>query len=92
MQHYNLYLQTLGRLAKSTSRAVKTLVSHKGEHGRLVEEATKGLLAQILPRRFSLGTGQILTAKGLTSGQTDIVIFDHEQNSPLLLRADPRSC
>lgn len=65
MKHYNQYLKTLGRLAKSTSRAVKTLVPHKPEHGRLVEEATRSLLLRVLPRRFSLGTGQIVTAGGL---------------------------
>ncbi len=85
MQHYNQYLKTLGRLAKSTARAVKSLVPHKPEHGRLVEEATKSLLIRVLPRRFSLGTGQIVTAKGMISGQTDIVVYDHELNSPLLL-------
>jgi len=57
---------------------------HYGERGRIAEEIIKSVLEKTLPKRFSVGTGVIFSADGQVSAQTDIVIYDSFQNSPLL--------
>jgi len=57
---------------------------HLGERGRIAEEIIRGVLRRTLPKRFSVGTGVLISASGETSLQTDIVIFDNFHNSPLL--------
>ena len=57
---------------------------HHGERGRIAEEIIRGVLQRILPKRFSLGTGVLISASGETSSQTDIVVFDNLHNAPLL--------
>ena len=48
------------------------------------EEIAHGLLERLLPKRFSIGTGLIITATGEVSSQQDIVIYDNIYNSPIL--------
>lgn len=57
---------------------------HMGERGRIAEEIIKNIIARILPRRFSIGTGVVIAANGDCSPQIDIVIYDNFHNAPLL--------
>ncbi|WP_155256226.1 DUF6602 domain-containing protein [Mesorhizobium loti] len=61
-----------------------TLMPHMGERGRIAEEIIRNVLQRTLPKRFSIGTGVLISASGETSSQTDIVIFDNFHNAPLL--------
>jgi len=81
---HSIYLGTLQRLADESQRELATLMPHHGERGRIVEEIIKNVLHRILPRRFSIGTGIIISSAGDSSAQTDIVIYDNFLNSPLL--------
>jgi hypothetical protein len=63
----------------------KTLVKHRAEKGRIVESVVKSALRSILPGRFSLGTGFVITSSGRSSSQLDLVIYDGLYNSPILL-------
>jgi len=77
-------------LAASVGRyetLAKTLVEHKPEKGRIVEGIVKASLRAILPSRFSLGTGFVVTAAGDTSPQLDVVIYDGFENAPIILEA-----
>jgi hypothetical protein len=49
----------------------------------------KGVLLRTLPKRFSVGTGVIVSAAGDVSAQTDIIIYDNFHNSPLLSEFGP---
>lgn len=57
---------------------------HMGERGRIAEEIIKSILTRILPKRFSIGTGVVISASGDCSPQIDIVIYDNFHNAPLL--------
>jgi hypothetical protein len=62
---------------------------HHGERGRIAEEIIKGVLLRTLPKRFSVGTGVIVSAAGDVSAQTDIIIYENFHNSPLLSEFGP---
>ncbi|GMO11149.1 DUF6602 domain-containing protein [Bradyrhizobium ottawaense] len=81
---HNVYLDGLQLLAEHSQRHLAQLMPHNGELGRNAEEILKSILEKILPKRFSVGTGVIINARGEVSQQTDIVIYDGFYNSPLL--------
>jgi hypothetical protein len=58
---------------------------HCGERGRNDEQRLISFLKQILPQRFGIGTGFIVSSdsQNESSNQTDIIIFDELYNSPL---------
>jgi hypothetical protein len=41
------------------------------------------LIERFLPKRFSIGSGLIVTSSGKVSSQTDIVIYDNFYNAPI---------
>lgn len=61
------------------------VLTHLGERGRNDEEYLRRFLDKVLPRRFSLGTGFIVSSDlaKACSGQNDIIISDQFWNSPL---------
>src|SRR5436309_3657531 len=77
------YISAL-QLIADQSLQIARLMPHYGERGRIAEEIIKSVLLRTLPKRFSIGTGVIISAKGEASPQTDIVIYDNFHNSPLL--------
>lgn len=78
------YMSALQDIADQSQRELARLMPHYGERGRIAEEIIKSVLSRILPKRFSIGTGVVISAHGDVSRQTDIVIFDNFFNSPLL--------
>lgn len=78
------YAKWLRDRIKSHVDAARAFVPHRGESGRVAEGAVATALREFLPKRFSLGTGFIVNAKGETSSQIDIVVYDNEQNAPIL--------
>lgn len=82
-EYYDWLAASVGRY----ETLAKTLVEHKPEKGRIVEGIVKASLRAILPSRFSLGTGFIVTAAGDTSPQLDVVIYDGFENAPIILEA-----
>jgi len=64
---------------------VRRLVDHPGEKGAIVEEAVKSTLREVLPRRFSIGTGFVVNSAREQSAQMDAIIFDNESNKPVTL-------
>ncbi|MEQ1773759.1 MAG: DUF6602 domain-containing protein [Burkholderiales bacterium] len=62
-----------------------TALPHLGERGRNEEERVRGFLKRVLPQRFSVGSGFIVSSnKALgVSPQMDVVIYDEVQNAPL---------
>lgn len=82
--HHRHYFAALEDICSSAEQQLHALVPHMGEQGRLLEEVLRGVLSRTLPKRFSLGTGILINSMGGTSSQTDVVIYDSLQNSPLL--------
>lgn len=56
-----------------------------GERGRLLEGAISDLLRELLPKKYSIGTGIIVNNAGAQSSQIDIVIYDEQMNIHLNL-------
>lgn len=88
VSRHALYMNALQAITDH-SRAIAKLMPHKGERGRIAEEIIKNVLAKVLPKRFSIGTGVIFAADGQVSSQTDIVIYDNFYNSPILSEFGP---
>lgn len=79
------YVEWLSETMAKYERLAKSLVKHNAEKGRIVESSLKTALRTILPERYKLGTGFVITATGKSSPQQDIVIYDDLENSPILL-------
>jgi hypothetical protein len=58
---------------------------HLGERGRNEEERVRNFLRNVLPRRFSVGSGAIVSSDGNLgpSPHMDVVIYDEFYNAPL---------
>lgn len=78
------YLDSLQRIASEAQKQIDALMPHMGEKGRLAEEIIKNILVDILPSRFSIGTGVIISADNQVSNQVDIVIYDRLYNAPMI--------
>jgi hypothetical protein len=82
LTHYTDWLKDSLR---EYEKLAKRLVEHKAEKGRIVEAVVKSALRAILPGRFQIGTGFVISSTGGTSSQLDLVIYDGHFNSPILL-------
>lgn len=78
------YMNALQMMADHSRQQIAALMPHAGERGRICEEIIRSVLIKTLPKRFSIGSGFLISSEGLSSRQTDIVIFDNFHNSPLL--------
>ena len=79
------YFQGLGAMAGQLNDQLRSLLAHHGEKGRGAEDVVRSMLQSVLPRRFSVGTGFIINSLQGASQQSDIVIYDHLWNSPIIL-------
>lgn len=83
---HDIYFGQLQEFAKRSKEQLH-LIPHNAERGRALEGVISQILGEILPKRFSLGTGFVINSAGERSAQQDIVIFDHIYNAPLLSSA-----
>src|SRR6186997_481007 len=79
------YFETLAEVFKLESRVLTAVLPHRGERGANDEERCRTFLTRVLPRKYSVGTGFIVSSLEGTkpSRQQDVVIFDGFLNSPL---------
>src|SRR5262245_1435909 len=79
------YYDTLQKVFKLQSEFLTGVLPHAGERGTNDEERCRSFLSNVLPRRYSIGSGFIVSSEpGLpVSRQQDVVIFDDFLNSPL---------
>ena len=58
---------------------------HLGERGRNEEERIRKFLKRVLPHRFSIGTGFVISSNPVlgSSSQMDVVVYDQFHNAPL---------
>lgn len=75
------FFQSRTEELRGASRAV--LATHSGLRGGHREELCREFLEAFLPRRFSIGRGQVFDTFGHVSQECDIVIWD-DQNYPRL--------
>jgi hypothetical protein len=80
------HIEGLSSLAMMMHEHLKDLIEHSGEQGRSSEHVVRATLRSVLPKRFSIGTGIVVSSHGSKSKQTDIVIYDDFYNaSPSLI-------
>ncbi|SCL40121.1 DUF6602 domain-containing protein [Micromonospora aurantiaca (nom. illeg.)] len=60
------------------------LIGHAGEQGRENEQSLVSLMERLLPRSLGVGTGVVIDADGNRSKQSDIIIFDLN-NQPTIM-------
>lgn len=79
------YFQTINDIFALQTKFLTGALPHYGERGRNDEQRLVKLLRQVLPHKYSLGTGFVICSHHDVppSRQTDIVIHDEVQNSPL---------
>ena len=53
-----------------------TEISHPGGKGGFREDAFKTFLEMYLPKRYAVGSGEVISPENRVSGQLDIVIYD----------------
>lgn len=80
-----VYYEAQKNIFKLQSEIMTGVLTHSGERGRNDEEHLRNFLNKVLPRRFSIGTGFIVSSDlaEKPSGQNDIIISDQFWNSPL---------
>ncbi len=71
----NFYQRITDRMV-SEVESISEAISHAGEKGRNNEQVLTKFLETYLPKRFAVDTGQVVSADGTTSSQTDIIIHD----------------
>lgn len=79
------YYQALQQLVQLQAAVLDRVLPHYGERGANDEERVREFLSRVLPRKFSTGSGFVICSDRSVapSSQTDIVIYDDIQNSPL---------
>ena len=59
-------------------------IKHKGGRGSVREETFKQFLGNYLPKRYSVGKGEVFNSQNRISGELDVILYD-EQSSPRFL-------
>jgi hypothetical protein len=79
------YYDTLQQIFQLQSKILTGVLPHYGERGANDEQRVRDFLSKVLPKKFSVGTGFIISSNPSTppSSQTDIVVYDEIHNSPL---------
>ena len=58
-------------------------ILHAGLRGSAVEHLISDFVGQYLPRRFAVTSGLVIGSDDSVSAQTDLIIYDQEQASPI---------
>ena len=79
------YFNALEKIFELQSEILTGVLPHYGERGRNDEERFRDFLTKVLPKKYSVGSGFLICSNPeiSMSSQTDVVIFDEIQNSPL---------
>lgn len=79
------YFTALQEILRLQTHVLTNVLPHPGERGSNDEEHFKAFLRRSLPHRYSIGTGFMISSNPSVpaSRQTDIVIFDEFENSPI---------
>lgn len=79
------YYEATRKIFELESAVLTAVLPHAGERGANDEERCKAFLSKVLPRRYSIGTGFVVSSDKTKpiSPQQDIVIYDDLLNAPL---------
>lgn len=79
------YYEALQKVFALQSEVLTAALPHAGERGSNDEERCRAFLASVLPRRYAIGSGFVVssTPGAKASPQQDVILYDHFLNSPL---------
>lgn len=88
MTPLDTYFNAHRELLAKQSEFLTGVFPHMGERGRNDEEILRSFLQRVLPRRYSIGTGFIISSNSknsvkVQSKQTDVVVYDDCINIPI---------
>lgn len=84
---YRDIIYNLARRAIADASSISGLL-HAGTKGQLRELFVRQLLQPILPDKYIIGSGNIITAYNQVSNQIDVIVCDKRIVSPLLFQGD----
>ncbi|WP_147456757.1 DUF6602 domain-containing protein [Leptospira yasudae] len=65
-----------------------SFIDHSGEKGRFREIGLGRIISDYLPKNFSIGNGIVTDYIGTQSAQTDLIIYDNTDLSPILYESN----
>lgn len=74
----NAFAAEEARLLASLAEA-RSKHEHRGIKGDILERAFRDFLSRHLPRKFSVGTGEVIDRRGARSSQSDVIVSNDEQ-------------
>jgi hypothetical protein len=82
---YKAYSDALRSSIAADAQLARDIIAQKPEKGRALEAVLASALRRVLPGRFAIGTGFVTDHLGITSTQLDIVVYDAQNNAPIIL-------
>lgn len=58
-------------------------INHHGSRGSAREDILRSFLASRLPKRFAVGSGEVVVPERMTSSQEDLIVYDAMNSVPL---------
>jgi hypothetical protein len=77
------YWQLRVSAAVSQLEAARKIIGHSTTRGTIAENAVRSIVASLLPHRFGITSGFLLTAGANASQQIDVLVFDRLDASPV---------
>lgn len=69
--------------AASQLEAARKIISHGTTRGTIAENTVRGIIAPLLPFRYSIASGFLISKDAAPSKQIDVLVFDRAESSPL---------
>jgi hypothetical protein len=69
--------------ASSQLDAARKIIAHRTTRGTIAENAVRAIIAPLLPPRFGVASGFLLTTAAQASQQIDVLVFDRLDASPV---------
>lgn len=77
------YWQLRVGAAASQLEAARRIISHGTTRGTIAENTIRGIIAPLLPFRYGVASGFLISTEATPSKQIDVLAFDRFESSPL---------
>jgi hypothetical protein len=79
------YSAMIKSIFETSNSQIRSILTHPGEKGRVVEHLLADILQKFTPERFGIGTGFIIDKDDWMSSQIDMVVYDRFCGVPFRL-------
>ena len=80
---FHEYWQLRVSAAASQLEAARTIIAHSTTRGTIAENTVRGIVAPLLPYRYGIAGGFLLSKGADASRQIDVLAYDRLESSPL---------